>query len=163
MEYSLYAYVHMHVWRIPGRGSSLFVWKKKTIFITWNNCMNKSTEIFAENSCTDAETEYNKSQVIHQKCLFHKKGDYIIYYNILLSYNQFYIKKNWQVYVKLVKNKIIVKQKPLWCNMCCGRLLVSTFTFINNIILILSILLSSTYFCPRSALLNLCLVPQNRT
>lgn len=55
--------------------------------------MNKSTEIFAENSCTDAETEYNKSQVIHQKCLFHKKGDYIIYYNILLSYNQFYIKK----------------------------------------------------------------------
>lgn len=37
--------------------------------------MNKSTEIFAENSSTDAETEYNKSQVIHQKCLFHKKRD----------------------------------------------------------------------------------------
>lgn len=56
--------------------------------------MNKSTEIFAENSSTDAETEYNKSQVIHQKCLFHKKRDYIIiYYNLLLSYNQFYIRK----------------------------------------------------------------------
>lgn len=49
---------------------------------------------FLQKTAAHAETEYNKSQVIHQKCLFHKKRDYIIiYYNLLLSYNQFYIKK----------------------------------------------------------------------